>query len=66
MHGEAVDGYVPCINLVFVSGDGDRTDGYGRQIERETSLVHRDQQSAAGQYFRFADESPRERVAAST
>jgi hypothetical protein len=55
---------VPCINLMFVSADPARTDGYGRQVERRTSLVHAAQQSAGGQYFRFADEAPNEAVKA--
>ena len=29
---------VPMVNLIFVSSDESRTDGYGRQIERETSV----------------------------
>jgi hypothetical protein len=27
-----------CINVVFVCGDESKTDAYGRQIERETSV----------------------------
>ena len=29
-----------CINVVFVSSDDSKTDSYGRQIERETSISH--------------------------
>jgi len=46
-----------CINLVFVSGDADRTDTYGRQIERPTSISHVGVEGTAhGFYWRFADE----------
>jgi len=47
----------PCsVNLVYVSGDPSKTDPYGRQIERETSVVHKSYQSAHGMYWAFADE----------
>ena len=49
---------VPCINLVMVSPDKDRQDTYGRQIERETSVVHASDQPAHGCYWRFEDEEP--------
>jgi hypothetical protein len=42
---------VPCINVVFVSSDEARQDNFGRQIERETSLVHRSRQAAHGMYY---------------
>jgi hypothetical protein len=29
--------YTPCCNLVYVSADKDKTDPYGRQLERATS-----------------------------
>lgn len=29
-----------CVNVVFVSDDKSKTDSYGRQIERETSVIH--------------------------
>lgn len=45
-----------CINLVFVSGDDSRTDNYGRQIERVTSLQHVSEAGAHGLYWRFAEE----------
>ena len=31
-----------CINLVFVSGDENRKDNYGRQVEHVTSLQSRE------------------------
>lgn len=45
---------VPSINLVYVSDDGTKTDPYGRQIERSTSVVHKSNQSAHGMYWRNA------------
>lgn len=36
----ASSGYVPCINVVYVSGDPDKRDPYGRQVERMSSLQH--------------------------
>ena len=29
-----------CINVVFVSGDANRNDSYGRQTEHQTSVAH--------------------------
>jgi len=40
-----------CINLIYVSGDPQREDSYGRQIERETSIVHAIIQTAPGNYW---------------
>ncbi len=40
-----------CINLVFVSEDENRTDQYGRQIERHTSVIHISQQTGEGAPF---------------
>lgn len=42
------------VNLVFVSGDPERKDPYGRQVERETSVVHEDSQPAHGNFWRRA------------
>ena len=36
------------VNLVFVSGDADRTDGAGRQTEIKTSVPHISTQPAGG------------------
>jgi len=49
-------GQVPCVNLVYVSADNEREDTYGRQIERETSLVHAANQPAHGMYWRWPEE----------
>ncbi|KKN88048.1 hypothetical protein LCGC14_0251200 [marine sediment metagenome] len=42
----------PSINLVIVSDDEERHDAYGRQIERETSVVHESDQGADGNFWR--------------
>lgn len=42
---------VPCINLVYVVSDESKTDSYGRQIERKTSVQHRSQTTAHGFYW---------------
>lgn len=46
----------PGCNLVLVSGEEAKTDSYGRQIERETSVVHRSKQVAHGRYWCWPDE----------
>jgi hypothetical protein len=43
-------------NLIFVSGDPAKDDTYGRQIERETSVIHRSGQPAPGNYWCWPDE----------
>lgn len=40
VHGVFGGTYVPCINVVYVSGDPDKRDPYGAQIERMSSLQH--------------------------
>ena len=40
VHGSFDAGYVPCVNVVYVSGDQTKADGYGRQVERLSSLQH--------------------------
>lgn len=54
--GEPKD--LPCINVVFVSTDNAKQDQYGRQIERETSIVYKEKQSAHGMYYMFHGETP--------
>lgn len=51
---------LPCVNLVYVSGDPDRQDNCGRQTQIETSVVHKDQGQGAvhGNYWRFPWEEP--------
>lgn len=43
--------YKPSINAVFVTGDGTKNDPYGRQIERLSSLQHRDTATAHGRFY---------------
>jgi hypothetical protein len=38
-------------NVVYVSGEQDERDQYGRQIRRQTSVVRRDRQAAHGRFF---------------
>jgi len=47
-----------CINVVLVSGNKDKQDEYGRQIERQTSLSHKSTMNVHGFYWRFPDEEP--------
>lgn len=46
----------PAINIVFVSDDEARTDQYGRQLERHTSVVHKTAQPAHGMFWRRLNE----------
>lgn len=46
----------PGCNVVFLSDDVEKRDSYGRQIERSTSLVHRSNQPANGNYWCWEDE----------
>jgi len=41
----------PSINLVYISMDKSKGDPYGRQIERDTSVVHKANQAAHGNYW---------------
>ena len=51
-----------CVNLVHASGDENRQDDYGRQIERPTSIEHVSRKSVHGYYFRLPEEKPNEYV----
>jgi hypothetical protein len=51
----AVNGAPGC-NLVFVAPGGDRSDSYGRQIERSTSVVHKSRQPAPGMFWCWPSE----------
>lgn len=42
----------PSVNLVYVTEDVDRCDTYGRQILRDTSVVHVSNQVAHGRYWK--------------
>ena len=41
----------PGVNLVYVSEDSNAQDQYGRQLVRETSIVHKRDQPAHGMYW---------------
>lgn len=47
-----------CVNVVLVSDDENRTDSFGRQIERKTSLSHKSVMPVHGNYFRDQNEEP--------
>ena len=44
IHGDPEDN--PSINLLIVSDDKNKGDEYGRQIERQSSVVHNSNQTA--------------------
>ena len=51
-----------CINVVYVSKDPQKTDSYGRQLDRATSVSHMSQ-NAYGMFWRWPDEDLVERPA---
>ncbi len=50
--GAQGDAAKPSVNVVYVSHDPNADDQYGRQMVRETSVVHQAQQVAHGMYWR--------------
>ena len=42
----------PSLNLVVVANDEAMVDQYGRQVSRTSSVVHEDQQTAHGMYWK--------------
>jgi hypothetical protein len=46
----------PGCNLIFISGDPARKDSCGRQTEHSTSVVHKSNQPAHGNYWCWPDE----------
>jgi hypothetical protein len=42
----------PSVNLIIISKDDKKSDTYGRQIERHTSVVHEVNQAAHGMYWK--------------
>lgn len=50
-------GNMPGVNLVFVVNDESKTDNYGRQIDRRTSIVHLSQQPARASCWAWLGES---------
>jgi hypothetical protein len=49
-----------CINVAFVSGDPSRTDTFGRQLERQTSVAHQRAWPAHGNFWRHVGETKKE------
>jgi hypothetical protein len=43
----------PSINILVISDNPDKSDSYGRQIEHETSVPHKEDQRAHGYYWDF-------------
>lgn len=46
----------PAVNVVYVTSDGAKTDGHGRQIERAASCCHRSMSTVAGYTWRRSSE----------
>lgn len=44
------------LNVVYVNMDEGQTDSCGQKIARDTSVVHRTQQSAPGRYWKYVDD----------
>jgi len=51
-------GRIGCVNLVFVSSDENRQDGYGRQIERFSSISYVADWYVHGNYWRWQEDKP--------
>lgn len=49
-----------CVNIVYINGDENSKDQYGRQISRSTSTIRMSDNTAHGFYFRFPDEQKKE------
>lgn len=49
-------GQYPSLNVVYVTREESKSDPYGHQIERATSVVYKAQQAAPGRYWTFTDE----------
>lgn len=47
---------LPALNLLYVVSDDTRMDQYGRQIERESSVVHRKMNSAEANCYQLTSE----------
>lgn len=50
-------GGLPGCNVVYVSDDESKSDPYGRQVERKTSIVHQSVQPAGGMCWRHVGET---------
>lgn len=53
---DVANNYYPACNVVWVSGDDAKTDPYGRQLERATSIVHISMNSAGAMCWKWPDE----------
>ena len=53
----------PSVNLLLISPDPKREDTYGRQIERESSVVHSSNQGAWGNFWCLPEEVEQAREA---
>lgn len=42
----------PCVNLVYVTKNKDKTDQYGNQLQRVSSVQHQSAYSAHGRFWR--------------
>lgn len=51
--GEVAD---PTVNVVYVSGDSSKSDNYGRQIERASSVVHHSRSTVLGYTWKRVSE----------
>ena len=49
---------IPCINLLYLSGNPNKQDPYGRQCEHESSVVYKEESTAHGNYFMWTGETP--------
>lgn len=48
--------YYPSVNVLLISPDERREDSYGRQVERQTSVVHSNDQCAWGNFYCFPEQ----------
>jgi len=53
--GSEFDAGHPSINVVYVTPEVGKTDSWGLQLERNSSVVHADSQGAGGNYWKFDD-----------
>jgi len=54
--GGDIDHDKPGVNLVRINPKTDMDDQYGRQLLRETSIVHKKYQPANGRYWMYLEE----------
>lgn len=56
VHGTATAQWQASVNLLYVTNDTSKTDPYGHQIERNSSVVHKTSQGANGMFWTYTDE----------